>query len=796
MTERQVEPAAFELRTGEVHALMGGNGAGKSTLMKILQGVYTADGGEISVAGAPTHIRSPQDAKNAGIGMVFQEFSLIPTLTVAQNIFLTNEPRTGLRLLDDAASERRAQALFADMGVDINPRATVARLSTGYWQLTEIAKALSQNVRVLILDEPTAALTVSETQALFDLIRTLKARAISMVYISHHMEEIFQIADRITVLRDGQRVLTAATSEITMPQLVEQIVGRKMEQAFAWKERQVDRGGTPLLDVQHLRAGPRVQDVSFQLHPGEILGLAGLMGSGRTELVRALFGIDRVQSGQVAVRGRPLTLRGPEDALAAGICLVPEDRRAQGLVLGHTVKDNLLLPLLGSLQRNGIINDGEGNRLVQSYVDSLQIKTDSIHKVIRLLSGGNQQKVVIAKWLASKPDILLMDEPTAGVDIGAKTEILDIIRQLADEGKGVVVISSEFTELLAVADRVLVIRNGTVTQTIERRAIENEETLEQAVQRTSAREVRLTDAQLQQIKDMKATAAIVMHYSGNDWSAAQIAGLKAQFAKMGVEVIAVTDAHFKPEQQVADIATVLAQKPSIIVSAPTDPVATADAYKRAAAQGAKLVFMDSAPKGLVQGADYVSVVSSDNYGNGVASAHLMARSLGGTGAIGIIFHDADYLVTRQRYDAFKRTMQDDYPNIQIVAEQGVAGPDFAADAERAAAAMLARHTELRGIWAVWDVPAAGVLAAIRRAGRQDVIVTTVALGKHIAVELARGGVVTGVAAQRPFDHGVTEATLAGYALLDETAPADVMFEGLPVTRENVLGAWKTIYQQD
>jgi ribose transport system ATP-binding protein len=478
----------FELRSGEVHALMGGNGAGKSTLMKILRGVYAPDAGEIRVGGAPAHIRSPQDTKDAGIGMVFQEFSLIPTLTVAQNIFLTNEPRTGLGLLDDAEAERRAGALFAKMGVEISPRVVVSSLNTGYWQLTEIAKALSQDARVLILDEPTAALTVSETRALFALIRTLRGRGISIIYISHRMEEISQIADCITVLRDGRRVVTTATSAITMPQLVEHIVGRKMERAFAWKERQVSRDGVPLLEVRGLRAEPRVRDVSLQLHAGEILGLAGLMGSGRTELVRALFGIDRAQAGQVLVRGRPTNIHSPEDALRAGICLVPEDRRAQGLVLGHTLKDNLLLPLLGGLRRQGLIDDGAGDRVVKAYVESLQIKTDSIHKLVRLLSGGNQQKVVIAKWLASQPDILLMDEPTAGVDIGAKTEILDIIRRLADEGKGVVLISSELTELLAVADRVLVIQAGVVAQEIERAAIESEETLEHAVQRAPTRE--------------------------------------------------------------------------------------------------------------------------------------------------------------------------------------------------------------------------------------------------------------------------------------------------------------------
>ncbi len=786
----------FDVRPGEVHALMGGNGAGKSTLMKILQGVYATDSGEIRINGTPVQVRSPQEAQKLGIGMVFQEFSLIPSLTVAQNIFLANEPRDGMGLLNDRESERRARALFADMGVDIDPRAQVSRLATGYWQLTEIAKALSQNARVLIMDEPTAALTVAETQSLFELIQTLKSRGIAIVYISHRMEEIFQIADRITVLRDGQRVLTTTTANLTMGQLVEQIVGRKMEQAFAWQERQVDRTGTPLLDVQHLRAGKRVKDVSFQLYAGEILGISGLMGSGRTELVRALFGIDHIDAGEIAVNGRTTRISNPQDALNAHICLVPEDRRAQGLVLMHDVKSNTLLPLLDTFQRNGIINDRAGDRLVSSYVESMQIKTDSIRKVIRLLSGGNQQKVVIAKWLASKPDILLMDEPTAGVDIGSKTEILELIRRLADEGKGIIVISSEFTELLAVADRVLVMRNGEVKQTLMRQEITSEEMLQQAVQRASAREVQLTDAKLQQIQALKATAAIVMHYSGNDWATAQIEGLKSQFARMGVDVIAVTDANFQPEKQIADLEAVMAHKPNIIVSIPTDPVLTADTYKKAAAQGIKVVFMDNVPKGLVQGTDYVSVVSADNYGNGVASARLMAEALGGTGKVGIVFHNADFFVTRQRYDAFKHTLQNTYPGIEIVEELGITGPNFAAEADQAATAMLHGHPDLHGIWAVWDVPMEGVIQAIRRSGHTNVIVTTIDLGKTIALELAQGTIVKGVGAQRPFDQGITEATLAGYALLGDEPPADVIYDGVAVTRGNLLDAWKKVYHQD
>ena len=314
---------------------------------------------------------------------------------------------------------------------------------------------------------------------------------------------------------------------------------------------------------------------------------------------------------------------------------------------------------------------------------------------------------------------------------------------------------------------------------------------------TAASEVMLTEDELAQIKGMGATAAIVMHYSGDDWSAAQIAGLRDQFGKMGIEVIAETNAGFKPETQVSDIETVLARNPSIMVSIPVDPVATVSAYRQAADQGVKLVFMDNVPQGFTPGQDYVSVVSADNYGNGIVSAHLMAEALGDEGQVGIVFFSADFFVTQQRYDAFKSTIVENYPNIEIVEEQGIAAPDFAGQADQVASAMLTRNAELNGIWAVWDVPAEGVINAIRTAGREnDVVVTTIDLGQNVAISLAQGGIVKGLGAQRPFDQGVTEAILAGYGLLGKEAPPFVALPALPVTRENVLEAWQTVYHQD
>ena len=315
-------------------------------------------------------------------------------------------------------------------------------------------------------------------------------------------------------------------------------------------------------------------------------------------------------------------------------------------------------------------------------------------------------------------------------------------------------------------------------------------------QASPASAVTLTDDQIAQVKAKNATAAIVMHYGGNDWATAQIAGLKSEFGRLGINVVATTDANFKPEQQVSDIETVMTKKPSVIVSIPTDPVATADAYRAAAEAGTKLVFMDNVPKGFTAGKDYVTVVSADNYGNGVVSAHLLTRNLGGKGNIGVIYHNADFFVTQQRYDGFQKTLASDYPGIQVVAKQGIAGPDFAGDAQAAANAMLSQHADLDAIWAVWDVPAEGVMAAARAAGRSDLTVVTEDLGLNVAIAMAKKQLVVGLGAQRPFDQGVTEARAAALSLLGQQVPPYLAWNSLAVTHDNVLDAWKTVYHAD
>jgi len=480
---RVLSDVDFEVRRGEVHALAGGNGAGKSTLMKILQGVYSLDTGDIEIDGRPVRLSGIHDATAAGVGMVFQEFSLVPTLTVAQNIALGAEPLNRAGLIRDREAVRRAREVFTEMQVDVDPRAVIGDLGTAYWQLTEIAKALSRDARVLIMDEPTASLARHEAEVLFELIGRLTERGISVIYISHRMDEVYRIADRITVLRDGRRLFTHPITAVTPEQIVEGIVGKEIEGGFVYEER-AGRGldSEPVLELDAVSAGPRVRNVSFSVARGEIIGLAGLMGSGRTELARVLFGIDSVQSGTIRIKGREARLRGPQDAIAAGVALIPEDRRAQGLVLEHTVRENLTLPLLGQMRRGPLLDDRKGRSLARELIDRFSIKVANADRPIRRLSGGNQQKVVLAKWLGTAPDILVMDEPTAGVDIGTKIEILATIRALADRGMAVLVISSEYPELLAVSDRVVVLREGAVHRVLDRHDIPDENYLQLAVQ--------------------------------------------------------------------------------------------------------------------------------------------------------------------------------------------------------------------------------------------------------------------------------------------------------------------------
>lgn len=474
----------FSLTKGEVHALVGGNGAGKSTLMKIMTGVYTRDDGEIYIDDRQVMIHSTHDAKDNGIAMIFQELSLVQTMTVAENIFLGEEvTRHGIR--DTAYMNKKAKEVLDELGIAADPDVPVNKLSVGMSQMIEIAKAVSKQARILVLDEPTAALSDSETAELFKMIGDLKEKGVSMVYISHRMNEIMQIADSITILRDGVIVHNDAVCNLTLDDIIAHMIGGAgVNKKFDWIERKYDKKGADILTVQHLNINSKLQDISFSLKKGEILGFAGLMGSGRTEILETLFGVRKKESGTVLLNGKVIEVKSTRDAVKAGFALIPEDRRKQGLVLIHSVKENAILPIVTKLRKKKILVDEKAaDEMVAKNIEQLNIITDGIQKRINLLSGGNQQKVVIAKWLNMNPQIMMLDEPTAGVDIGAKTEIIELIRNFADEGKGVIFVSSELTELMAVCDRILILYDGRITEEIERKEIKAEEELQYAIQK-------------------------------------------------------------------------------------------------------------------------------------------------------------------------------------------------------------------------------------------------------------------------------------------------------------------------
>lgn len=477
-----LDNVSLRLKKGTVHSLVGGNGAGKSTLMKILTGVYSSDSGIIKVNGENVSINTPNDAKNNGIRMIFQELSLIPTLTVAENVFLKNEPKKAKFVIDKKEMFIRNNKLLDSLGITIDANAIVNTLGVGYCQMIEIAKALSQDASILVMDEPTTSLSESETTILFDLIRKLKEKGVSIIYISHRMNEIFKVADEITVLRDGRNVITAPSKEFTMEKIIECIIGKNVEKAFEWKERSNKFGDTCILEVKDLAVNSKIRDISFKLRKGEVLGIAGLMGSGRTEIFNAVYGINKKLKGNIFIEGKKVKIRNVNDAINEGIVLVPEDRRRRGLVLIHSIKENVTLPLLRSLKKIMLIDDNKASSIVSESIKEFNIKTDNMDKEVRLLSGGNQQKVVIAKFLKTSPKVLLLDEPTAGVDIGAKGEIIDIIRQFADKGVGVIFVSSELAELLAVSDRILVLNKGKITGELNHKDIESEEVLQRAIQ--------------------------------------------------------------------------------------------------------------------------------------------------------------------------------------------------------------------------------------------------------------------------------------------------------------------------
>ncbi len=450
---RGVDLALFP---GEVHALVGENGAGKSTLVKLLAGIYQPDVGDFQLDGHDLVLHGPLDARRHGIAVIHQHPTLYPDLDVAENIFMGRQPTDRLGRIDRRRMAREVAALLAPLGAAFSPATPVRGLSVADQQLVEIAKALSLNARVLVMDEPTASLSAREVERFFSIARQLRSQGVAILFVSHRLDEIFALSDRVTVFRDGSLVITAAASELTIDATIRHMVGRRLDTLFPKEDAAI---GETVLEVVGLTRPGEFRDVSFSLRTGEILGLFGLVGAGRSEIARAIFGIDRA-AGEIRIDGDPVTISTPSTAMRYGIGFVPEDRHAEGLVLGFPISANVSLPILPRLSRFGILDRGKERALATGYAERLQVKTPSVDQIAAALSGGNQQKVVLAKWLATGPRVLILDEPTRGIDIGSKAEVHRAISHLAAQGLAILLISSELLEIMGMADRVLVMHEG------------------------------------------------------------------------------------------------------------------------------------------------------------------------------------------------------------------------------------------------------------------------------------------------------------------------------------------------
>ncbi len=483
---RALEDCRFELRRGEVHALVGENGAGKSTLMKVLAGIYRPDAGHIYFNGRPVQIGSPRAAQHLGISMVHQELNLMPHLTAAQNIFIGRESRAAVPfVLDDAALNAKAGEVFETLHLRLDPRVRVADLTVAQQQMIEIAKALSFNAEVLIMDEPTATLTDTEIEELFRVIRELRERGVGVIHISHRLAELKQISDRVTVMRDGRYIDTVETREAPTERIISMMVGRTIFEAAPEIPEHPDP--TVALEVRGLNRGRMVRDVSFTVRRGEIVGFAGLVGAGRTEVARAIFGADRPESGEIYVHGRRVHIASPSDAVWNGIGYLSEDRKRYGLALSMDVETNIVLGAFRRfLNAFGVVKTAETRAVASEHIKNLEIKTPSPRQRVRNLSGGTQQKVVVAKWLTAATDILFFDEPTRGIDVGAKSEIYRLLNDLTAEGRAIVMISSELPEILRMSHRVIVMREGRITGELSAAEATQEKIMTLATQRMGA----------------------------------------------------------------------------------------------------------------------------------------------------------------------------------------------------------------------------------------------------------------------------------------------------------------------
>ena len=473
-----LDDVTFRVLPGEIHALVGENGAGKSTLVKILSGAIHSDHGSIKIDGKTVEIRNPHNARKLGIGIIYQELTMAPDLTVAENVYL-HHLSSQRGLMNWPVLFENTGRLIRRIGFDIDPRQIVRSLSVAYQQVVEITKALSEEVKILILDEPTAVLAPKETERLFDVLKKLKSQQVSIIYISHRLDEIFQIADKITVLKDGHHSGEIASAQATTDELIQMMIGRKLTAMFPKRKINI---GEEIFSVQDIKRGKIINHISFSLHSGEILGLTGLVGSGRTETLRVIFSADSKDSGKVFIDRQVQKIRSPRQAVRKGIALVPEDRKNEGVILSMSIKENITMSMIKTVSGiMGIFKKNKEKSVVEELIQKLQIKTTSIDSSVSHLSGGNQQKVVLAKWLGRQCKVILLDEPTRGVDVGTKIEIYQLINELADQGLGIVLVSSELSEIIGMCDRALVMKEGKIQGTLDKKELTEENIIKMSI---------------------------------------------------------------------------------------------------------------------------------------------------------------------------------------------------------------------------------------------------------------------------------------------------------------------------
>lgn len=734
---------SLELLPGEVHALVGENGAGKSTLLKILFGVYAPDEGTVSINGKPVDIRNPRDAYHAGIAMIHQELQQIPELNVTQNIFL-GQPLSHFGILKNSTEMNRiAQSLLKRLDVDLDIQSPITRLSVAQRQLVEIAKALLGNARIIAMDEPTSSLAPVEFENLVRVIQELKADGVGIIYVTHRLNELFQIADRATILRDGQLVDQVNIADVAQSDLVRMMVGRKLDET----QRHTNHTQSEVvLSVKELSWGKRVRNVSFDLHRGEILGVAGLVGAGRTEMVRLIAGVHLPTAGQILLNGKPVHFRTPRDAINAGVGLLPEDRKKQGIINLLPVLSNASLPILGRLSRAGWIQRRKRRAVVREVVDRVNLRPPNIDRAIRYFSGGNQQKAIIARWLCAKSDILIFDEPTRGIDVGAKQEIYTMMEQLAESGKAILMVSSELPEVLRLSDRVLVMREGQLMTTLARSELSEEIIMRYATAsaKPDTEPDRIAWWQLEEVfgplpipQAKPRIGAIVKTLTNEYWQLlAKGYELAGEHYAINVDVQAAKH-ESDPAGQLAVADAMLTLDYDTLLVSPQSDTNLQPAFDRAMELGIPFVNVNDAI--FPAAVNYIGPVQREN---GERVARWFIEQLPAGGKVAVIEGQAGVYAVGQRTEGFVETIQKEGAGkFEVVAR--VAGDWDHQRAYDAASLILDQHPELIGFYCNNDSMALGVVEAVKARGLLNQVRVFGTDGTASAFESILAGELTG-----------------------------------------------------